>query len=49
MNADDDEFEAFYDYIFICGVFNLNVPGVDEDMKNALVKLFSGTATRASL
>jgi ubiquinone/menaquinone biosynthesis C-methylase UbiE len=40
MNADDDEFEGFYDYIFICGVFNLNVPGVDEDMKNALVKLF---------
>lgn len=40
MNADDDEFEGFYDYIFICGVFNLNVPGVDDDMKNALVTLF---------
>lgn len=40
MNADDDDLEGAYDYIFICGVFNLNVPGVDEDMKNALVKLF---------
>jgi len=40
MNADDDEFEGFYDYIFICGVFNLQVPGVDDDLKNALVALF---------
>lgn len=40
MNADDDEFEGFYDYIFICGVFNLQVPGVDDDLKNALVNLF---------
>lgn len=40
MNADEDELEGFYDYIFICGVFNLNVPGVDLDMRNTLVKLF---------
>ena len=40
MNADDDRFEGFYDYIFICGVFNLEVPGVNDDMKNALVTLF---------
>jgi ubiquinone/menaquinone biosynthesis C-methylase UbiE len=40
MNADDDELDAYYDYIFICGVFNLNVPGVNEDMKHALEKLF---------
>ncbi len=40
MNADDDQFEGFFDYIFICGVFNLSVPGVDEDMKNALTTLF---------
>jgi len=40
MNADDDQFDGFYDYIFICGVFNLEVPGVDDDMKNALVTLF---------
>jgi SAM-dependent methyltransferase len=40
MNADDDQFGGFYDYIFICGVFNLQVPGVEDDMKNALVALF---------
>ena len=40
MNADDDQFEGFYDYIFICGVFNLKVPGVEDDLKNALVQLF---------
>src|SRR5512147_1420956 len=40
MNADDDVVEGLFDYIFICGVFNLNVPGVDEDMKNALMTLF---------
>jgi hypothetical protein len=40
MNADDDQFDAFYDYIVICGVFNLRVPGVEADMKNALVTLF---------
>ena len=40
MNTDDDQFDGFYDYIVICGVFNLQVPGVDDDMKNALVTLF---------
>jgi len=40
MNIDDESLEGFYDYIFICGVFNLQVPGVDDDLKNALVKLF---------
>lgn len=40
MNIDDDQLEGFYDYIFICGVFNLQVPGVDDDLKNALVTLF---------
>ena len=40
MCADDDALEGFYDYIFICGVFNLQVPGVEDDLKNALVTLF---------
>jgi SAM-dependent methyltransferase len=40
MNIDDDCLEGFYDYIVICGVFNLQVPGVDDDIKNALVNLF---------
>jgi SAM-dependent methyltransferase len=40
MSADDDVLEGFYDYIFICGVFNLQVPGVDDDLRSALVTLF---------
>ena len=40
MDASEDRLEGFFDYIVICGVFNLNVPGVDEDMKEALVTLF---------
>ena len=40
MCADDDDLDGFYDYIFICGVFNLRVPGVEDDLKNALVTLF---------
>jgi SAM-dependent methyltransferase len=40
MDASEDRLEGFFDYIVICGVFNLNVPGVDDDMKEALVTLF---------
>jgi len=29
-----------FDYIFLCGVFNLNVQGLDETIKNVLIKLF---------
>ncbi len=29
-----------FDYIFLCGVFNLNVQGLDETIRNALIKLF---------
>ncbi len=40
MNIDEKSLEGYYDYIFICGVFNLNVPGVANDLRNALVTLF---------
>ncbi len=40
MNIDEHSLEGYYDYIFICGVFNLSVPGVDDDLRNALVTLF---------
>ncbi len=40
ISADGDELEGFYDYIFICGVFNLQVPGVEDDLRNTLVTLF---------
>ena len=40
INENFIELDGFYDYIFICGVFNLRVPGVEDDLKNALVTLF---------
>ena len=40
MNTDEDELEGYYDYIFICGVFNLRVPGVQDDLQNTLITLF---------
>ncbi len=40
LSGNGDVFEGFYDYIFICGVFNLQVPGVEEDLRDALVTLF---------
>lgn len=40
MDIDDDALEGYYDYIFICGVFNLVVPGVKDALKNALSGLF---------
>jgi SAM-dependent methyltransferase len=40
MNVDEDSLEGYYDYIFICGVFNLRVPGVQDDLRNALMTLF---------
>ncbi len=40
MNVDEDSLEGYYDYIFICGVFNLLVPGVQDDLRNALMTLF---------
>jgi SAM-dependent methyltransferase len=40
MNVDEDSLEGYYDYIFICGVFNLRVPGVQDDLRNALITLF---------
>ncbi len=40
MDSEEEPLDEFYDYIFICGVFNLRVPGVADDTKNALVNLF---------
>jgi SAM-dependent methyltransferase len=38
--GEDAKLEGFYDYIVICGVFNYLVPGVKEDLKDALLSLF---------
>ncbi len=40
MDVSEDSLEGYYDYVFICGVFNLLVPGVKEDLKETLVTLF---------
>jgi SAM-dependent methyltransferase len=40
MDIGEESLSEFYDYIFICGVFNLRVPGVKDDLKDALVNLF---------
>jgi SAM-dependent methyltransferase len=41
MDLDEEPLHEYYDYIFLCGVFNLKVPGVQNDLRNALVKLFN--------
>lgn len=41
MSIDEEHLEGYFDYIFICGVFNLKVPGVQQDLRNALVNLFA--------
>jgi SAM-dependent methyltransferase len=40
MNIAEETLNEYFDYIFICGVFNLNVPGVQEDLRQAMVELF---------
>jgi hypothetical protein len=30
-----------FDYIFLCGVFNLNLKGLDKTIKNTLISLFN--------
>lgn len=36
-----DDFGEDFDYIFLCGVFNLEVQGIDELIRDTLRKLFS--------
>jgi SAM-dependent methyltransferase len=40
MDVEEEEFERYFDIIFICGVFNLRIAGIEESMKNVLKKLF---------
>ncbi len=40
FDAEKDELEEDFDYILLCGVFNLQVQGLDELVKNTLIKLF---------
>jgi ubiquinone/menaquinone biosynthesis C-methylase UbiE len=40
IDVEEEEFERYFDIIFICGVFNLRIAGIEESMKNVLKKLF---------
>jgi 2-polyprenyl-3-methyl-5-hydroxy-6-metoxy-1,4-benzoquinol methylase len=40
FDIDKDKLNEDFDYIFLCGVFNLKVEGLDEIIKNTLLKLF---------
>ena len=40
IDIEETEFERDFDVIFVCGVFNLRVAGIEESMKNVLKKLF---------
>jgi SAM-dependent methyltransferase len=40
FDIDKDILDEDFDYIFLCGVFNLKVEGIDETVKNTLIKLF---------
>jgi len=41
IDIDESEFNRKFDIIFICGVFNLRVAGIEESMKGILKKLFT--------
>jgi SAM-dependent methyltransferase len=40
FDIESDMLDEDFDYIFLCGVFNLKVAGIDETVKNTLIKLF---------
>lgn len=40
LDIEKDELDEKFDYIFMCGVFNLKVQGIDEAIKQTLIKLF---------
>ena len=40
MDIDETELNRHFDIIFVCGVFNLRVAGIEESMKSILNKLF---------
>ncbi len=40
MDIEETQLKREFDIIFICGVFNLRIAGIEESMKNVLKKLF---------
>lgn len=41
FDIDKDEIDGEFDYIFLCGVFNLRLSGLDEIIQSTLARLFS--------
>lgn len=41
FDLDKDLLNEDFDYIFLCGVFNLKVQGIEEAIRKTLIKLFS--------
>ena len=41
VDIDETEFNREFDIVFICGVFNLRVAGIEESMKSISKKLFT--------
>jgi SAM-dependent methyltransferase len=41
MDIEETDFNRYFDIIFICGVFNCRIAGIEESMKDILRKLFS--------
>jgi len=45
FDIDKDSLDEDFDYIFLCGVFNLQVEGIDGTIKKTLTKLFQHCRT----
>ncbi len=45
FDIDNDILDEDFDFIFLCGVFNLKVEGIDETIKKTLVRLFQHCGT----
>jgi SAM-dependent methyltransferase len=40
MDIDETDFNRYFNIMFVCGVFNLRIAGIEESMKHILRKLF---------
>jgi SAM-dependent methyltransferase len=45
FDIDNDILDEDFDFIFLCGVFNLKVEGIDETIKKTLARLFQHCGT----
>jgi SAM-dependent methyltransferase len=45
FDIDNDILDEDFDFIFLCGVFNLKVEGIDETIKKTLARLFQHCRT----